>query len=106
MILLFKKVLAHFLFQLLCLAGISFVSQYKIPDLSEADWNSALFLTPVGIIRNFNDASPVMRSFYSDFSTGQVELSALQIAIISGLLIAQIVNFTQLISRLRRVLPQ
>jgi|GEM_PF-746066 len=97
MTLLFKKVLLHFLFQLICLCGISIISHYKFPDLSETNWDIALFLTPIGMLKNSLDSSPVMRSFYNDFSTGQIELAEWQIVLISLLLIVQIYNFTKLV---------
>ncbi len=93
----FKKVVAHFLFQIVCLVGISFLSHYKIPDLSDTTWDSALFLTPVGILKNFMNKSPVMRSFYSDFSSGQTTLASWQLALITVLLVVQIINFTKLV---------
>ncbi len=102
MTLLFKKVLMHFLFQLICLCGISVVSHYKFPDLSETNWDIALFLTPIGMLKNFNDTNPVMRSFYNDFSTGQIELAEWQILIICILLIVQIYNFTKLVKVINR----
>jgi len=94
---LFKKVLSHFIFQLICLCGISLVSHYQFPDLRETNWDIALFLTPIGLLKNFNDTNPVMRSFYQDFSTGQIEMAEWQIALITLLLILQIYNFTKLV---------
>lgn len=105
MILLLKKILAHFVFQLICLGGIAFISRYQIPDLSETDWNSALFLTPLGMLRNFNDESPVMRSFYFDTSVGQVELSGWQTSLIFILLTIQIINFARLTRLLKMPRP-
>lgn len=97
-----KKVLAHVLFQILCLLGISFLSDYKIPDLSETTWDSALFLTPIGILKNYINESPVLRSFYGDLSKGQTALTSWQIALITVVLVVQIINFTKLVKVINR----
>ncbi len=82
--------------------GISFFSTYRIPELSETNWDSALFLTPLGMIKNFNNANPVMRSFYSDLSSGQISLSIGQIIAIVLLLLLQVFNFYKLIKLIRQ----
>jgi uncharacterized membrane protein SirB2 len=71
-----QKIRIYLLFaiSLACLTCISFISSYKVPDLSESSWDTVLFLTPVGIAKNFSSKNPVMKSFYSDYGKGQVLL--------------------------------
>ena len=76
-----------FLIQIIFLLGISLVSNYHLPDLTSANWSTVLFLTPIGIMKNFVDTNPVMKSFYSDYSKGQVSLNDFRVAIILVLVI-------------------
>jgi hypothetical protein len=98
---LLHKVLSHFLFQVLCLVSISIVSSYKVPDLHDTNWDSALFLTPIGILKNFFSSNIAMKSFYFDVSKGQTDLALWQLVLISLLLIVQITNFTMLLKKIK-----
>lgn len=56
--------------------GLSIVLNYKPPDFNEVNWDIVLFLTPYGIIHNFiNKNNTVLWSFYSDISTGQLQIT-------------------------------
>lgn len=99
--LLLHKVLSHFLFQIFCLRTISAVTNYHVPDLHDTNWDSALFLTPIGMIKNFTSSNVVMKSFYFDVSRGQTELATWQLLLISAVLIVQITNFTMLLKKIR-----
>lgn len=76
---------------------ISAISQYSIPDLNQANWDTVLFLTPYGIINNYlNKESSVLWTFYSDVSDGQNKLSLinfLMIAAVYVLLLLNVYNF-------------
>lgn len=65
--------------QLLLISSLSTVLRYPKPDFKDANWDIAMFLTPFGIIKNyFEKDTTVMWSFYSDISTGQVNLTSMQ----------------------------
>lgn len=70
-----------FLILQLCLISlIAVFSDYKIPDLSDSNWTTALFLTPSGILTNFLEKNQtVLWSFYSDVSEGQIVLKSHQV---------------------------
>jgi hypothetical protein len=62
--------------QLLFISGMALASGYPWPDLREASWDTALFLTPYGILSNLVDPAKVaLKSFYFDISPGQQTLS-------------------------------
>ncbi len=90
------KLIGHFIFQVFCLTGISLVSDYHVPDLTESNWETVLFLTPLGIIKNFLSTNPVMRSFYRDYSPGQMLLTNWQLVLILVILLVQFFNFYKL----------
>ena len=69
------KLFTILILQVLCMLGISFLTSYELPDLSEANWDTVLFLTPMGILKNLLDKNPVMKSFYADYAKGQGTLS-------------------------------
>ncbi len=88
------------IFLILALSGLSI---YQIPDLSEVDWQTVLFLTPYGIVSNFiHRQDSVMWSFYSDISSGQLDLSTgskLGMAVIFILMIGNTWNWLSQESR-------
>jgi hypothetical protein len=55
------------------------VAKAPFPDVSKSNWDTVLFLTPLGILKNYATADPVMRSFYSDFSKTTFSYSFWQI---------------------------
>lgn len=58
--------------QVLLLGALSWASSYPWPDLRRSSWDLALFLTPVGILRNhLAESMTALRSFYSDPARGQ-----------------------------------
>jgi hypothetical protein len=95
------KLIKNFLIQILLLLGISLVSKYSVPDLSDANWDTVLFLTPIGILKNSLAANPTMRSFYGDISSGQVDFTGVQEIIIAGILLMQIIFFIKLVNLLK-----
>ncbi|MGZ3789344.1 MAG: hypothetical protein ACXVLQ_12525 [Bacteriovorax sp.] len=97
-----KKNISFLIFQLICLTGITLVSSYKIPDLAESNWDTALFLTPIGITKNFLDKNPVMKSFYSDLSPGLVVLPGWKIATLMIFVILLVAGFIKLIKMLAK----
>lgn len=67
---------AKFLFlQLVLITLLALISGYQVPDLSQSNWETVLFLTPAGMVQNYLSANPVMRSFYADISSGQNQMS-------------------------------
>ena len=69
-----KKFLAiHFVLMALLAAAAG----YRVPDLSRANWDTVLFLTPYGILNNYFSQN-VLWSFYGDISAGQLELGGMQ----------------------------
>ncbi len=58
--------------QISLILGLALASGYQVPDLSQANWSTVLFLTPAGIVQNYLEKnSSVLWSFYSDISSGQ-----------------------------------
>lgn len=82
--------------QLVAILGLAYVSGYRVPDLEGASWDTVLFLTPFGIIKNFLAESPVMKSFYSDVSAGQIVFMPLQIIFVNVLILFSFFNFYRL----------
>lgn len=79
--------------QISLILGLALVSGYQVPDLSQANWDTALFLTPSGIIQNYlNQDTSVLWSFYGDPSSGQVSFSTINgimmLALYLGLLLS------------------
>lgn len=72
----------YFAIQAACLIGMSFLSTYKLPDLSKANWDIALFLTPLGMIKNSLDKHSVMKSFYLDFAKVQMQFPMMNLLLI------------------------
>lgn len=65
--------------QFVLISLLAVISHYQVPDLTDSNWTTALFLTPSGIISNYiNRDTTVIWSFYSDPSEGQISLSSLQ----------------------------
>lgn len=61
--------------QIFFISLLAYLSSYQIPDLSDSNWDTVLFLTPSGIIHNhINPHQAVLRSFYSDISAGQNQI--------------------------------
>lgn len=83
--------------QIFIMTVLSSVAAYTVPDLSQSNWDTVLFLTPYGLINNFlNRKSTVMWSFYSDISAGQLELSQNQVllmAVVYTLLLTHVIYF-------------
>lgn len=96
-----KITLLQIFLQLVLIGGLSLASNYPVPNFSEANWDTVLFLTPVGIAKNMNAENPVMRSFYADVSAGQIKLDQGQIAIMYALYLAMLANAFLLVRRLR-----
>lgn len=66
--------------QLFFISILAYLSSYQIPDLSQANWDTVLFLTPSGIITNhINPAYFVLKSFYSDISSGQNQIPTMNL---------------------------
>jgi hypothetical protein len=66
--------------QALLILMLSLILKYQPPDFKDTNWDIIVFLTPYGIINNFLDKNrTVMWSFYSDISSGQIQLNNLQI---------------------------
>ena len=85
--------------QILFLTVFSSIASYQVPDLSQANWDTVLFLTPYGILHNFlNQENSVLWSFYGDLSTGQIELSQNQVLL---MVIVYILLFMHVIYFLR-----
>jgi hypothetical protein len=56
------------------------MSGYQIPDLKDSSWQTAMFLTPYGILDNFNHKDhSVLWTFYFDATAGQTQLSTFSI---------------------------
>lgn len=86
----------YFAIQMFCILGITYVSGYKVPDLKEANWDIALFLTPIGMLENFMAESPLMRSFYSDIIPSRLHFSSGQFLIIALLFLLELICFYKL----------
>ncbi|MBX3017083.1 MAG: hypothetical protein KF767_04285 [Bdellovibrionaceae bacterium] len=72
-------------YQVCLLALIAAASGLVSPDFTQSSWDIVLFLTPVGLLKNFLAASPVLRSFYFDLSPGQTPLTLAQTVFLSVL---------------------
>jgi hypothetical protein len=85
--------------QIFFISLMAFLSSYKIPDLSQANWDTVLFLTPVGILSNhFNPHKVVLKSFYSDISSGQNQIpitNLMGMGIVYLLMIASVYYFVK-----------
>lgn len=79
--------------QIVIIYLLSCFANYHIPDVSQINWDIALFLTPYGIVNNFlNRNTSVMWSFYTDISKGQLQLNQNQIILMSTLYVFLIFN--------------
>jgi hypothetical protein len=97
-----KKNILFIIFQAFCLTGVALVTSYQVPDLSDSNWDTVLFLTPIGIIKNFLDENPLMRSFYFDSSPGIVILSGwkiLALLIFTSLFITSFIRLNKMLAR-------
>lgn len=63
-----KNLVVRFTAQIALIAGLGLASGFVLPDFKDIGWDSALFLTPIGMLRNFRSESAAMRSFYLDES--------------------------------------
>jgi hypothetical protein len=83
--------------QIFFISLLAYLSSYQIPDLSRANWDTVLFLTPTGILSNhFNPQKAILKSFYSDISSGQNQIPTLNLiamAIVYLLMIASVYYF-------------
>lgn len=77
-----------FLLQLALLLTLSLLSGFKFPEFKDTNWDTTLFLTPIGIIKNFTADNGALRSFYADISAGQVQFETWQWAAIFGVYLA------------------
>jgi hypothetical protein len=59
-----------FLLQLIFLAGVSALTGYSSPPVADINWEIALFLTPLGIIKNLFISPGSITDFYFDVSRG------------------------------------
>ena len=72
---------------------LSMIAKYNVPELSEANWDTVLFLTPFGIINNyFHKEESALWTFYTDTSAGQLQLSTWQIILMSLVYLSLIVH--------------
>lgn len=66
--------------QIFFISVLACLSSYQIPDLSQANWDTVLFLTPYGILSNhINPNNAVLKSFYSDMSSGQNQIPTMNL---------------------------
>ena len=70
--------------QFLLLAFLALASGYQIPDLSDSNWQTVLFLTPFGIVQNHLGPESPIRGFYSHVTQAHVEFSAFEIAALAA----------------------
>ncbi len=66
--------------ELALLSGIAALSGYRVPEFTDANWDTVLFLAPSGIVMNHLDSGSVIRTFYNDPSPGQTPLAPLTAA--------------------------
>lgn len=85
--------------QLFFIALLAQLSSYRIPDLSQANWDTVLFLTPSGIIINHMDPRrAILKTFYSDISSGQNQIPTLNIigmGLVYFCMVASVVYFVR-----------
>lgn len=82
----------HVLIQLALIIALAGASAYRLPDLQNSNWQTVLFLTPLGIIQNHLDTRSVIRTFYSEVSAGQLALSPTSIALMVAIYAAMAGN--------------
>lgn len=79
---------------------LSSILKYQTPDFKDTNWDIVLFLTPYGIINNYvNKNASVMWSFYSDISTGQLQISNFQIILSAAVYFSMIFSVMLFIKR-------
>ncbi|RYZ63474.1 MAG: hypothetical protein EOP05_23510 [Proteobacteria bacterium] len=74
--------------QFIFLAALSAISGFKIPDFKDANWDTVLFLTPIGILKNSTAESSALRSFYIDISSGQTSFETWQWVAVTSIYLA------------------
>lgn len=67
---------------------LALISEYPVPDFSQGNWDTTLFLTPYGIINNhLHKDTSVLWTFYSDISSGNLELSLTKMLLMAAIYI-------------------
>jgi hypothetical protein len=88
------------LLQLVLITALALASGYPWPDLSQANWDTVLFLTPYGILTNHLDPAQIaLKSFYSDISPGQTKLSASATIWMATIYVLMVVNAIWFVAR-------
>lgn len=86
--------------QIFFISLLAYLSSYQIPDLSQANWDTVLFLTPTGIISNhINPHKAVIKSFYSDISAGQNQIPTLNLVGMGVVYLLMIISVYYFIQR-------
>jgi hypothetical protein len=83
-----KRISLFFAAQFGLLAVLSAVSGFSFPNFKDANWDTVLFLTPIGILKNFTAESSALRSFYLDISAGQTTFGIYEWIAVSVLYLA------------------
>lgn len=99
------KLLTHLGIQVALLALLALVSGYQVPDFSDSNWLTVMFLTPSGILSNHLDTDSVIRSFYDDISGGQVSLSLSQTAFMIVIYLGLVANLVMLMRQRKGLRP-
>lgn len=96
-----RKPLPALAVTLVLIAAIGVVSGYEIPDFTDANWETVLFLTPSGIVQNHVQWS-ILRDFYDSVSPGQIPLSPMRAAALAVLWLGLVANLVFLAGKWRR----
>lgn len=96
-----RKTLPALAVTLVLIAAIGLVSGYAIPDFTDANWETVLFLTPSGIVQNHVQWS-ILRDFYDSVSPGQIALSPSKAAVLAVLWLGLVANLFFLARKWRR----
>lgn len=63
-----------------------------MPRFDDTNWDIALFLTPIGMLKNALSSNATLRSFYFDISAGQTAVSGPQAFLLVIVILSAIVN--------------
>ena len=85
------KPLKHLCLQILLIGLLALASGYQLPDFSEADWSTVLFLTPWGILTNFAYPSAIT-TFYVETARYQLVAEGWALLVMLALYAAMLVN--------------
>lgn len=80
-----------YILQMFLILGLSLASGYSLPDFSDSNWDTVLFLSPYGIVSNFFYET-TLKSFYFDLSRGQGDLSDWRCWFVLGLCLSLLWN--------------